>query len=584
MSETDSGFERTVDILVVGSGAGGFTAALAAKARGLEPLLIEKADQFGGTSALSGGGVWIPGAPAQVRAGHTIDPEDVVTYLRTLTDGEVSEARIRAFVDNAPRMMDFLEKISPRMQFMWKAGYPDYFPELPGGSSEGSVINIRQIDLRELGADEKSLLSSLAGPPKGMWIAPEELRHFYRLHQSWKGKGVFLKLIGRTLRARLLGERKVAIGQALMARFMLAFREQNLEMWLASPLQSLITDQDGSVIGAVVRHEGVDRRVRTRGGVILASGGFDHSPEMRAKFHPFLESPRSYGATSNTGDGILAGQQVGADVGLMDSAWWYPNVHRAGGSIHALNERMMPAQFIVNSVGKRYINEATPYSEFGRAMMTSDESGADRMESWLITDHRSWNRYVIFGHLPLPKIPFAPAPTGRRMPASWLDSDAVETAGSIEDLAVKIGVPRSRLRETFDRFNELAKQGVDEDFHRGESIYDNYNGDITLPNPNLTPIDEDGPYYAFKLTLADFGTNGGLVTDERARALRADGTPIRGLYATGNTTASVMGYSYAGAGATLSPTMTFGFVAANDIANEVTIAACSAAESVATSE
>jgi 3-oxosteroid 1-dehydrogenase len=203
--------------------------------------------------------------------------------------------------------------------------------------------------------------------------------------------------------------------------------------------------------------------------------------------------------------------------------------------------------------------------DFGHAMIEGQESGVTHIPCWLITDHRSFLRYVVAGHLPIPKIPFAPVPTGRKIPKAWLESGVVKAANSWDEMAAKIGVPAGRLAETARRFNELAHKGHDDDFNRGDSVSDNYYGDPTLPNPNLYPLG-DPPYYAFRIVLGDLGTSGGLRTDEFARVLRADDTVVPGLYAVGNTSAPVMGRSYAGAGATIGPAMTFGFVAAKHVA------------------
>jgi hypothetical protein len=249
----------------------------------------------------------------------------------------------------------------------------------------------------------------------------------------------------------------------------------------------------------------------------------------------------------------------------MDEAWWFPAIEWPDGRIQfMLNERMIPGQFVVNGAGKRFVNEASPYGDFGHAMIAGQRSGVTHIPSWLIIDSRSWRRYVFGGHLPLPKIPGAPVPTGRAVPKAWLRSGVVKAADTWADLAGQIGVPATELQRTAERFNSFARNHRDLDFHRGENAYDNYYGDVTLPNPNLAVIDKP-PFYAFRIVLSDLGTNGGLVTDEHARVLRDDGSVIAGLYATGNTAASVMGRSYAGAGATIGPSMTFGYIAARHI-------------------
>ena len=451
-------------------------------------------------------------------------------------------------------------------EFVWKPGYADYYPELPGGSELGSTINVPPIDLRKLGPDEHQLLQPLALAPKGIWLGPKELRTFYRIRQSWAGKGVLLKLISRMVRARVFGERMAAIGQSLAARLRLTMRERGVPLWLDSPMTELLTGADGSVTGVSVERDRKTQRIGARLGVILASGGFDHDLAWRKELLPVVNQDWSFGNPAAMGDGIRAAQKLGAATELLDEAWWFPAIQWPDGRMQfMLNERMMPAQFIVNGDGKRFINEAAPYMDFGHAMIDGQKTGVTHIPCWLITDHRSWNRYVIGGHLPIPKIPGAPVPTGRKVPSAWLESGVVKAAMTWEEMATRIGVPADNLSETARRFNELARKGHDDDFNRGDSVYDNYYGDPTLPNPNLYPLG-DPPYYAFRIVLGDLGTSGGLRTDEYARVLRDDDTVVPGLYAVGNTSAPVMGRSYAGAGATIGPAMTFGFVAANHIA------------------
>ncbi len=558
-------FDQTVDVLIIGSGGGGMTAALTANAAGLDALVVEKSAHFGGSTALSGGGIWVPGAPSQKKAGYVPDPDGVFEYLRTITDGLVSDARLRQYVDSAPEMMEFLEQRSGWFEFVWKPGYADYYPELPGGSELGSTINVPAIDLRKLGDDEQNLLQPLALAPKGIWFAPKDLRLFYQVRQNWRGKAVLMKLIWRMFRARVFGDRMAAIGQSLAARLRLAMKEHGIPLWLNSPMTELISDVDGTVVGAVVERDGRTRRIGARGGVILAAGGFDHDMEWRRQHLPVLEKDWSFGNPAAMGDGIRAGEKVGGSTDLLDEAWWFPAMCWPGGRLQfMLNERMMPSQFVVNGVGKRFINEAAPYMDFAHAMIEGQNSGVTHVPCWLVTDIRSFHRYVVGGHLPIPKVPFAPVPTGWRVPKAWLESGVVVEGNSFGELAAKIGVPPAQLRHTADRFNEMAHNGHDDDFNRGDSAYDNYYGDPTLPNPNLHPLGKP-PYYAFQIILGDLGTSGGLRTDEHARVLRTDESVVKGLYAVGNTSAAVMGRSYAGAGATIGPAMTFGYVAARHI-------------------
>ncbi|MET8419814.1 FAD-binding protein [Streptomyces sp. NPDC005134] len=571
-------FDTTVDVVIVGSGAGGMTTALTARHEGLDALIVEKAPVFGGTTALSGGGIWAPGADALLRDGYQPDPDGVLQYLQTITEGLVSDDRLRAYVEQTPRMVDFLERLSDELQFVWKPGYPDYYPDLPGATALGCTINVEPIDLRRLGADEKHLIPPPALAPRGIWLGPKELRDFYTIRQSWRGKRVLLRLLWRMIRARVTGERIVAIGQSLAARLRLALREQNIPLWLGSPMTNLIADDDGTVVGIEIEREGRVETIRARRGVVLASGGFDHDIPMRRTHEPVIQKDWSMGNSAATGDGIKAGGKLGAAVDLMDEAWWFPAIQWPDGRMQfMLNERMIPGQFVVNGAGKRFVNEAAPYTDFGHAVITGQRTGVQHIPAWLIIDARSWQRYVFGGHLPLPKIPFAPVPTGWKVPKSWFDAGVVKSGRTWAELAREIDVPADELARTAERFNTFARQNVDEDFHRGESAYDNYYGDARLPNPNLAVVDK-APFYAFAIHPGDLGTNGGLVTDAEARVLRGDGSVISGLYATGNTAASVMGRSYAGAGATIGPSMTFGYIAAHHMAAEQPSAAESPAE------
>ena len=439
-------FDHVVDVLVVGSGGGGMTAALAADASGLQTLVIEKGSHFGGSTALSGGGIWVPGAPAQRREGYVPSPDGVFDYLRQITDGLVTDARLRTYVDTAPVMMEFLEATSPWFQFVWKPGYADYYPELPGGSERGSTINVPAIDLRKLGDEEQNLLQPLALAPSGIWFAPKDLRLFYQVRQSWRGKAVLVKLIWRMFRARVFGDRMAAIGQSLAARLRLAVKDRGIPLWLDSPMTELITDDDGAVIGAIVEHGGTTQRIGARGGVILAAGGFDHDMAWRRQYLPVLEKDWSFGNPLAMGDGIRAGEKVGGSTDLLDEAWWFPAIQWPDGRLQfMLNERMMPSQFVVNGDGKRFINEAAPYMDFAHAMIEGHKSGVTHIPCWLITDIRSFHRYVVAGHLPIPKVPFAPVPTGRTVPKAWLDSGVVKTGGSWEELAAEIGVSADAL-------------------------------------------------------------------------------------------------------------------------------------------
>jgi 3-oxosteroid 1-dehydrogenase len=293
------------------------------------------------------------------------------------------------------------------------------------------------------------------------------------------------------------------------------------------------------------------QRLEARSGVVLATGGFDHNQEMREKFFTGVERDWSMGAPTNTGDGIRLGEELGAAVDLMDDAWWMPAIEQPKRRLFPLvSERSMPGTFIVNQAGTRFTNESAPYVNFIHDQLRLENERGGHVPAWFIMDHRARQRY-----------PFAGIPPAMAFPKSWYGIGSLHQAPTIEELAGLIGVPAEGLAASVQRFNAAARAGRDEDFGRGDSAYDRYYGDPTLPNPCLNELVK-APYYAAKLVPGDLGTKGGLVTDEHSRVLREDGSIIDGLYATGNTSASVMGNEYAGPGATIGPSITFGWVAA----------------------
>ena len=560
MSTDDSQFDEVVDVLVVGSGAGGMVSALTAKAGGLDPVIIEKAEFFGGSTAMSGGGAWVPGAPEFKRLGEHDDPEQVYQYLLNIAGNDVSHARLRKYVESAPRMMEFLESRGPLLRngFWWNKGYPDYHPE-KGGNPLGRGLWATPVDARILGEDEKYLRKGTArmrGLPKGMWLTGKDLHSINKLR--WRvGPGPYKtlgRLAWRTVRARVLGERMAPNGSGLATRLRVTVREAGIPLRLNTPMKSLITDDSGRVIGAEAEHGGRKLRIRARRGVILATGGFENNPEMRPKYQPTIGKGWSMASPDSQGDGHRAGEAVGGKLDLMDDSWWFPVIQLPGTIFGSVAERQYAGQFVVNSAGKRFVNEASPYTDFGRVQVDAHETGVSHIPAFMIIDDKAWKRNFICAHFP-----------GRPMPKEWLESGLVKKADTIEALADQLGVPRDALRETQERFNRFARQGKDEDFGRGDSPYDHYYANPKLKNPNLDEVAKP-PFYAFQMYPGDLGTKGGLLTDENARVLREDGSVIAGLYACGNASASVMGHDYAGPGATIGPAMTFAWVAGNHIA------------------
>lgn len=538
---------------MVGSGAGGMVAALAAHRVGLSVALVEKERWYGGSTAQSGGGVWVPNNPALVRAGIEDDQASVLTYLRAITRGHVSEERLVALVDRGPAMMRFLEDASPHLRFAHMPGYSDYHPELPGGRVEGRTVEALPFDLRQLGSIARTQRRSPLAGPRGLYLTEEDYVQVAMLRRTATGRRAVARLVHRAVRDLARGRHVVALGQSLVGRLRLALAEAGVPLWLETGLRELRTDRDGRVEGAVLSRDGRDLEVRTSCGVVLASGGFDHDQALRDAHLPSVAAPDvSGGAAGNAGDGLRAALAVGAGTGLMDSAWWMPVVTLPSGRVQVLvSERCIPGSLVVTPDGRRFTNECAPYVDFVRRQI---ELG--HPEVWLVMDARARARYPFAGILPLQPIP-----------ASWYASGLVHRADDLDGLAARTGMDPSVLRGTVQRFNELARRGVDADHARGESAYDRYYGDPTLPNPTLARLAR-GPYYAMRVQVGDLGTNGGVLTDERARVLDTDGAFVPGLYATGNVTASIMGEDCAGAGATIGPAMTFGWIAARHAATQ----------------
>jgi 3-oxosteroid 1-dehydrogenase len=561
MTGDSSGFDHEVDVLVAGSGGGGMTAAITAKALGLDTVLIEKAEVFGGTTAISGGGVWVPNGPELQRRGEHDDPATVLAYLVAIVGDKVDHRRLERYVEAAPAMLQFLADQSMYMRdaFFWTPGYSDNYPD-KGGNTRGRGLWAKPIDQRLLGVDETSLRGwnrpSIPGLPRGMWMTSVDLYNIDRIRWRVGGiapYGTLAKLVWRLARARILGERMAPNGVALAVRLRLAMHDANVPLWLSSPMGALIVD-DGRVVGVELEREGKPLRVKVRKGVIIATGGFESNPALRQRYQPTIGAGWTRAIPDNTGDGILAGEAAGAAVDLMDEAWWSPTIFLSGGRVGSVTERQYPGQFIVNQAGQRFANEAAPYTDFGAAQIAGQKTGVGHIPAWMVIDRRAWKRNVICGHFP-----------GWPMPKNWLESGQVKKASTLAGLAEQIGVPSDALSATAERFNAFARQGRDEDFGRGSSAYDNYYGDPTYANPNLAEVTKP-PFLAFQIFPGDLGTKGGLVTDHYARVLREEGTVINGLYACGNASAAVMGKSYAGPGATIGPAMTFGWVAAQHLA------------------
>ncbi|WP_328467585.1 FAD-dependent oxidoreductase [Actinoplanes sp. NBC_00393] len=545
-------WDREVDVLVVGTGGAGMAAAIAAADAGAGVLVVESTGKWGGTTALSGGGLWMPTNPLIAKHGGEDSVDKALTYLEAAI-GEAGPAsspeRRRAFVETIPEVYELLARLGVR----WTASkdYPDYYPDRPGGMV-GRGIEVEPFDTKKLGEWYATFRGRDSLP------APLKTDDVWLLSRAWSTPDGFVRgarFVFRTIFGLVRGKRLFGLGSALTASMLTILLKQGVEIRLNTPLTELITDETGAVTGAVVRTaEGTTQRIRARGGVILGGGGFAHNTAWREQHHGV--PGYSSASEGDLGDPIRIAEAAGARLELMDDAWWGASVPLPGGDHHqfVLSERSMPYSIVVDSSGERFTNESASYIDFGHAILERNKT-VPAIPSWLILDVRHRRRYLFNAFLQGTK--------------KLREAGIVRSADTIEGLAAELGMEPAKLRATVDRFNGFARSGVDEDFERGRTVYDNYYGDPTVkPNPNLGAL-EKGPFTAVQLVPGDLGTKGGLLTDAEGRAVRADGAAITGLYAAGNTTASVMGRTYPGPGSTIAPAVVFGYRAGRDAAARV---------------
>lgn len=511
-------WDRECDVLIVGSGGGALAGALIAASRGLDTLVIEKTDQFGGTTAYSGGGLWIPLSPPNARAGVPDSPELVEQYLDATVGNNRREMR-DAYVAAGPNVIEELET-NQWLEFEWRA-FPDYFCEKPGALPDGRSIYALNFDA----AGHEDLIASLRQPlppDKGGWIEP------------------FPYMFG---------------GRAFLARLLVALSETDAVLQLQTSLESLIVDE-GRVSGAVVATPAGSERIGARRGVLLAAGGFERDDQMRHRYQDPLGADWTLGAPGNTGAALRAAIDAGAAVELLDECWWAPGLALPDGTVSfRLFERGKPGGIMVNGAGERFANESWPYDRLGRAMLEGHATGVSHIPCWFVVDQAHVDKYG-----------FATGKPGAAVGDDWLSTGTVVTGKTLEDLAEAIGVPAGGLSKTVEEFNEVARAGRDPRFQRGETAFDRFFGDPKHePNPNLGALDS-GPFYAWKVLPADLGTKGGVRCDTSARAFRADGTVLPGLYAAGNTMASWTNRCYPGPGSPIGSCVVFSALAVRDMA------------------
>ena len=556
------------DVIVVGSGAGAMTSAAIAADRGLSVLVVEKSDKFGGTSAISGGGIWIPNNHYFVAKGGKDSYDKALQYIMTAGGGRADETKVRAYLDHAPAMIKYLEDKS-RVRYAVAEKYPDYYQHIPGSLPGGRSLDPELFDTSVLGDELENLRrpspsTLLMG--KISWTARDA--HIAMARESgWRFKILWMMLrykLDFKWRRKSKFDRRAGLGNSLVCALRASLLDRKVPLWLNTDFRDFVLD-NGRVTGIKVVREGRELMLNARRGVIIGAGGFEQNQALREKYLP-QPTKTTWSATppgNNTGAALEAGMAAGAATDLLEWAWWSPTIPVVGEDkprgIFA--ERAFPGSIVVNGLGKRFCNEAQGYLEFGDAMYTDREAtGGKNVPAWCIFDAHFRFNYAMGPLMPGQIMPDS------RLRKEWLNS-VYWKADTLEELARQIDVDPAGLTATVSKVNEFARTGEDKDFGRGGNVFDRYYGDVNVkPNPCLAPIQKD-PFYAMRMDAGDIGTKGGLLTDAHARVVRPDGSPIEGLYAIGNTSASVMGIAYPGAGATIGPAMTFGYVAAHHIAD-----------------
>ena len=542
------------DLLIAGSGGGGLVAAITAHDLGLKVLVVEKNTFYGGSTALSGGALWIPDNHHMHQDGVDDSQAEGHRYMKEAIGNHSSEERQSAYVQYGPEMIEYLEQ-KTHLQFQRIPGYSDYYPELPGGTSLGRTLEPLPFNGKRLGKMRQE-----QNPP--IWplmakfpVTGKEYHKMAMMRSIPAGKKTLLKVLGRIVKDKLTGRKTMTFGQSLIAPLRLSVADRNIPLWLNTSIKDLVTE-NGKVVGAIVEKDGKPQEIRVRQGVLMATGGFPHNQKMRDKYQPKpVRSEWSLANKANTGDGIQIGMKYDAAIDLMDDAWWGPvSIMPDNTPFFHVSERAHPGTILVNKKGNRFINEAKPYSEFVHIQRRLNNKGEDTIPCYFITDGRVRKKYS-----------FGLVPAGM-MPKQFKGTDYIVKADTLAQLATKVGLPSEALEKTVADYNKMAEQGKDTDFGIGDNAYDKYYGDPSVqPNPCMYPIAKP-PFYCMKLFPGDLGTKGGLVTNEKSQVLREDGSIIEGFYATGNTTSSVMGHTYPGAGATIGASMVFGYVAAKTAA------------------
>lgn len=538
-------FDETVDFLIVGSGGGSMVAALYLKSIGKTPLILEKTDKFGGSTAMSGGVLWVPNSHLLKRKGIADSHENGRRYLDATVGDDAGPGstpeRKEAYLRNGPPMLEWLEEQG--MKWLHTEGWADYYDDRPGGVTRSRSIGSPMLDAREMGP----LFDKLRLGPMVMPLPTDKAGIIGLATRTPRGMLEGLKLLARMWLVKKRGKPMLSFGGALQGRMLMLADKAGVDMRLNHGIVDLI-EKDGRVTGVIAEHAGKQIRIGARDGVLINAGGFSRNEAMRKKYQPQPSSVEWTNANpGDTGEMIEIAEKHGAALDLMDQSWWVPGTVAVPGSPALMHNTDIskPHCIIVNRKGRRILNESGSYMENGQRLYQHD------VPAFVILDGRHRKRYA-WGYYPPGKTP-----------QEWFDSGFIKKADTIEELAAKTGIDPAGLKDEIAKFNRYCETGKDLDFNRGGRGYDNHFGDPTVkPNPNLGKI-EKGPFYAMELVPGDVGTSGGMVTDEKARVLRADGSVIEGLYATGNSTASVMGRCYPAAGASIGASFIFAWIAAH---------------------
>ena len=547
-------FDETYDFVVVGSGGGSMCAGLVLRRAGKSVLILEKTDLIGGSTAKAGGVMWIPNNRFMARDGVEESFDKAATYLdavvgdRDDTPGATRERRL-TYLREAPEMLEFL--IGQGIRFNRAPYWPDYYTNAPGGSAQGRTVVADLFDLNELGEWKHRLR-----PNKFQLPAPiVQAMSLPLIKVSWRSKIEAMKVVWRGLAARLTGKHWVTAGAALQARMLQAALREGVELRTGSPVREVLVEGDRCT-GVVTEKGGQPWRVGARLGVLLNAGGFAHNQEMRDQYIPNTRKEWTHAAPGDTGDMHREMMRIGAMMGHMNEFVGNQMALPPDDSEPAGMQTQLakPHAFLVDQSGQRYMNEGGSYMLFCQGMLERHKT-VPAVPSWMIMDAQFMRRYMLCSTMP-----------GSKKPELWFNSGFLKKADTLEGLAAACGLPAEALKATTTRFNLFARAGKDADFGRGDSAYDRFLGDYThKPNDTLGTV-EEAPFYAVQIVPGDVGTYGGVVTDSSARVMRSDGSVIHGLYATGTTTAGVMGRAYPGAGCSIGPSFTWGFVAAKHAA------------------